>query len=337
MKPISRRRRSLRRALCVETCERRVVPAGNVTVVFNAGTVTVTGDNRANVVDINVVANQVIVQGFQGTTINGSNDPFVVVPAGNTINDHLVVNLGDGKDVLSLRNVRVNRSITVDTGAGNDRVVIDDIATNLNPASDINIQLGQGSDQLLVDRLDSGNDLIINDAGGKTLIALNDVQTADDLFILTSKGRQEVTAFGLQVAERMILSFGGSSRGTALIADTTVDRVGITGSNGSDAIVAVLDTQNAGQNSVVQLLDGRDSMLVEGNWQTPTTLDGNDARDSLFALPAYATPNGLVKQNFETDVSPAGEGDIPRSFGRRINGLFRSVERANARLEGVLS
>ena len=83
--------------------------------------------------------------------------------------------------------------------------------------------------------------------------------------------------------------------------------------------------------------DGRDSVLVGDNWQTPTTIDGQAGRDALFALPTFATPNGLFKQNFETDISPVGEGDVPRSFARRVEGLFRSVNRAQAALEGVLS
>ena len=233
--------------------------------------------------------------------------------------------------------MRVNRSIIVDMGAGNDRVVVDDIVTNPDEDSDINIELGLGKDQAFVDRVDCGDSFRIGDDGGRTLIALNDVQAADDVILFMGPGRQEIVALNVEAADRLSINLSSSSRGTLFLAQNSVDRLAIIGSDGPDVVLANMDTQNAGLDTVIELGNGRDSLLVEGTWQTPTTLDGQEGRDALFAQPNFFTPNGLFKQGFETDIVNAGAGDIPQSVGRRFQRLFLTLQRAQNALQDVLN
>ena len=116
-----------------------VVPS-NVTVVYTAGTLTITGDANANSCTVSVQAGTLQVQGANATKINNSTNPFSVsVPSSIVI----VATMGDGNDSLQFTGVSASKA-TVTLGAGNDSA-----AFPLCNITTLNIDGGTGTNLLL--------------------------------------------------------------------------------------------------------------------------------------------------------------------------------------------
>lgn len=97
----TRRNRSPRQVLGVESLERRTVLAGNVTAQLVGATLLLTGDPLGNAVVVASVTGGKLAVVIDGTTtINGSTNPFVT--ARPVVN--VVANLGAGNDGISFSN-----------------------------------------------------------------------------------------------------------------------------------------------------------------------------------------------------------------------------------------
>ena len=117
--------------LTVECLEERCVPDGNVTV-FKDGldNLIIRGDGTNNSIRIEPIAGTIglMISGFNGTYINGSDTPFTAIVAGNPFG-----------------------SVRISLGAGNDTVVIQNINQATNQIfGDISINFGSGGAGLWV-------------------------------------------------------------------------------------------------------------------------------------------------------------------------------------------
>ena len=105
-----------------EVLECRTLLAGDVSVSFARGTLSLRGDDLGNQVLVEPDgAGGARVGGQDGTTLNGQAGPLAF--AGVTRD--LKVKLGAGDDRLAVSNLTVGRGLSVDTGAGADAVTID--------------------------------------------------------------------------------------------------------------------------------------------------------------------------------------------------------------------
>ncbi len=107
--------------LRLQTLEPRDVPSGNVDAAIVGGVLTLTGDNRDNVVSIEITATNVIVTPDATTSVNGG-VPGAPAPI-PTVPTSLKATFGDGADQLSIKNNAdfvLLKGAAVDLGAGID-------------------------------------------------------------------------------------------------------------------------------------------------------------------------------------------------------------------------
>lgn len=152
----------------VETLEDRTLLTGSVTATFSQGSLLLSGDTAANDVSIQIgtVPNQVSIIGNNGTQINGPSTGTVTgsltidLGAGDDTvtwtgeqdwpSPHSKLNLaqlrivtGDGADAVIVEDVRVQGSLVIDTGRGDDSVGIGNLW-----AGSVSVTTGDGNDQV---------------------------------------------------------------------------------------------------------------------------------------------------------------------------------------------
>ncbi|HUS38168.1 MAG TPA: hypothetical protein VMX74_01890, partial [Pirellulales bacterium] len=159
--------------------------AGNVTASLVDGDLIVTGDRLDNSVEIAIVSGDLVVRGFDDTTINGAVTPFVAVAGSATIADDLFVRLGSGDDVLILNDgVEVTDRALISLSNGNDEFG----ASNITVGTDLNIFAWRGDDTIHLDNIDVGDDLLIHSTTGNDTINVMNSDIADDIRAKTGAG-----------------------------------------------------------------------------------------------------------------------------------------------------
>src|SRR5215475_3680231 len=123
------------RRLGFESLEDRTLMAGNVTAAVVNGTLQITGDKSANVIQIQQAPGNGIRLVGVGTTINGSSAARVFgasdisldmlggndsVTASSLATGALTGSLGDGNDTVAFSNVISSKGLALLLGAGND-------------------------------------------------------------------------------------------------------------------------------------------------------------------------------------------------------------------------
>jgi hypothetical protein len=168
LRPNPRPRRS-RQQQMVETLESRTLLAGNVTAVVEDGDLRITGDAEDNLVDVMVVNGDIVVQGVDGTTVNGSSDPFVAFAGTTTIAGDLEARLRGGDDTLRLFGpLTVAGRTSVRDHRGVTRLGITDVTF----ARDVRVTTGRGADEVSIAGSTFARDLRINADGGDNLVSI---------------------------------------------------------------------------------------------------------------------------------------------------------------------
>ena len=80
------------------------------------------------------------------------------------------VDMGDGNDTLALK--RVAGDSNIETGAGDDKVTLNDVSSGFDDGS---VNLGSGDDQLTIDDTLAGTDAIFDGGEGEDTLVLNNV------------------------------------------------------------------------------------------------------------------------------------------------------------------
>ena len=177
------------RKLSFQQLEDRKLMAYNVTAVLSNHSLTLTGDNYDDQVQITQVANQAnqfTVTGLNYTTINGKHsqtfnvtgnisvlfkgaDDFLQIGADNvnasytTLPGSLNVVMGNGNNTFELLNTSVGGNLTLTGGSGNDSVWLDTSNVGRGGNHDCSINLGGGLNQLYLNYTTVERDLLIHD------------------------------------------------------------------------------------------------------------------------------------------------------------------------------
>ncbi len=157
-----------------EALEARQLLAGDVLVNVVGGNLRIEGDADANKIMITsgAEAGSFVVTGLDGTTLEGATDPIAVAGVRN-----IRVNLGEGDDLAAVVGANVRGNVSIQTGAGADRVLVGtgagatelagmlpaDVSVNVRGV--LRIDTNGGLDQVAVDdavagllSVDSGED-----------------------------------------------------------------------------------------------------------------------------------------------------------------------------------
>ena len=140
----SRRSAKPRRRRGFEQFEPRRMMA--VTTALSSGSLTVTGDAAGDDIAIVGTANpgEFTVTGRNGTTVNGTPDGSVTIPG---VRFGMLVDLGDGQNVLNVDNVYLASSLLVTTGAADDSITLGASGV-VSTLGDMAIVMGAGNDVL---------------------------------------------------------------------------------------------------------------------------------------------------------------------------------------------
>ena len=194
----------------LESLEDRQMMAGNVIAYSNgAGDLIVQGDGAANHIYIekNVPSHAILKAGL-GTTINGSIDGKVVLWFGadgaGYVERDIVIKMGDGDDLVEVKDLDIHGKIRMDMGNGNDKATMERVDGG---GYEFSFVMGSGDDVLALHdvavkkatiRTDSGNDLI-STKDLHTLSAGVDVNTGsgDDVALFSGN----VGKFKLKMAD----------------------------------------------------------------------------------------------------------------------------------------
>ena len=132
--------------LTVEPLEDRCVPAGNVLLHMSSGMMILTGDNAHNNIAVRTTLDGFFVEGRDGTTVNGQASELVSEPLAG-----VCASTGNGNDVFAFEGVDGYwglSMISIDTGKGDDKVVVDMARQASFPS--LHVVTGNGDDVVSV-------------------------------------------------------------------------------------------------------------------------------------------------------------------------------------------
>jgi hypothetical protein len=299
------------------------VPAGNVIATLAGPTLTLTGDDLGNSVQLlpGSQPNEVVVQG-NGTTVNGSTAPQVFAGV-----EDLAADLRDGNDRLTVQGVTISApsfsQVYVDGGAGDDRIELIDSSIHAVDFIDLQIygeRVSQGvasgttgNDTILVSGTSLTSNAFVsvqldgetNDGGVVT--GGNDTITVADSVIAASGGFFH--AVQVQIVGDANSSVGGQTstigggNDKISVSNTTISATSDVFSFGNTASLTILGDSNSANGFNPATSSGADAASTIGG--------GNDSIDVKNVTVAVGGPNFGTSQ---TSVMIAGSHNNVAGF-----------------------
>ncbi|MCE9638207.1 MAG: hypothetical protein K8T90_21095 [Planctomycetes bacterium] len=177
--------------------------AGTVTVDITGGTLTITGDDADNALDIFITQNALYISPTSNTALTG---PFNI-PLSTVTN--IVLRLGGGNDYVSAYGAAVTGNITVDAGSGNDDVTLDGFSGAV-----LDVKAGDGTDTMTVRNGTFSGGGTLDPGAGAGAATLSALQFGGDLNVdarLASGGTTRVDLLAVTVAGRTVMRAGNTS------------------------------------------------------------------------------------------------------------------------------
>jgi len=266
-------------SLAAECLETRAL-LSNIAVTAQAGVITLAGDTGDHTVAASVVNGQLELAGSNGTTLtfNGTTAATVDVPLAGTIkglnivmqagNDtiafdgaglpiiagNVTVNLGDGADCFTFKNVTVTGTVKIQDGAGDDSVHLSHDA-----AGAMSITPGNGNDAICVAQTTVHGKFAINSGNGTDTVDLSG-DLAGNLAIQVGDGNDCISVRDTIVNGKLGVVVGNGTDGVDLSGDI-VDAISVQAGDGNDCI-GVQDTIVNGKLGVV-VGNGTDGVRFE--------------------------------------------------------------------------
>jgi hypothetical protein len=265
------------RRLRFESLEDRALMAGNVTAAVVNGTLQITGDNSANVIQIQQAAGNGIRVVGVGTTINGSSAAGLFYRASN-----IALDMQGGNDSVTASSVRTG-ALTGSLGDGNDTVTFNNVVSSQGLA----LLLGAGDDTANISGGRVTGDLGIDGEAGNDSISISRVQISGGLTLTGSDGDDKITV-GNAVVGSTIEIDGDDGNDTVSITNSRANELGLfLGEGDNTANLALVRVTDA---ATMTGLSGKDtitaSTLTVG---TTLSIDTGDQTDNVSLTRATAT------------------------------------------------
>ncbi|MBX3418666.1 MAG: vanadium-dependent haloperoxidase [Pirellulaceae bacterium] len=281
--------------------EDRVLLAGDVSVSFRSGNLRLVGDNADNAIRIEKVDEGLVRVVGQGTSLNGSINPFEV--RGDI--RELSVDLKGGNDQITLVGLNVSKKISVKGGQGNDRIELSNTTTR-----DLAVDSGSGDDTIVINEVRTSRSTGIRMPMGNDVVGINELTTGRDLSI-RGQGTTTITTGILDVGRNVTATFGSGDNRFVICGDTQVggaatlrfgrgnDFVGIVPERAGETVnVNARLSINAGKGDDLICLDA--ATTVNGK----VRIDGGSGVDTLFDDLGIAASRSIQQM---TDIQPNQE------------------------------
>lgn len=220
--------------------------SGDVTVSVSGSSFSLVGDSGDNTVVVYKDVNgNTLVTGVGGTTLNGLDSPVVVLGDSPSVS----ANLGGGNDQFVAYGISASNGLTVNTGAGLDRVALGSLT-----AGSINVTNDSGNDLLRLLQVDTGNLGIqggsrvaieeSNVSGGlnvesslTSMLVIQDTTVSGTSNVQTGVGADAVIA-NRSMFGAFSVNSGAGNDVVALYANTVQGALDVSTFNGNDTIGA---------------------------------------------------------------------------------------------------
>ena len=284
--------------------EPRQLLAGDVSVVEN-GQLFIRGDESSN--QIQIVATEdgeVLIQGLNTTTINGSTDAFVV--SGST----------DLHGARS-RNAAFSGGLNIIMNGGHDRIDVRNIELQANSW----ISTGEGNDFFRFHKSTSDHDFQILAGDGDDTVRFFQARAMGDFDARTANGEDEVMFWNSRVWQDAVVMTGADDDTiNASYSRFTGDTQRMLAQDGDDVVKLVRN--NVGQ-SGISIDTGADhdrviaEMAQENEVLGMITINGQSGMDALIFEGGNPDSDVMTSQGFENnggEVVFAHEGEIDHAI-----------------------
>lgn len=283
----NRPRNLRRRQLVAQPLEQRQLMAGDVSVQFipdgTSFEVRIKGDAANNSIEIRQVNDQLVVRGLDDTEVNGGDSDSVNMIARRNgfsqyLLDDIFIDMGSGNDSVFMRNVdhrpgassiptlggigsydRVNKDMTINMGAGEDTLRMNDVNVASNLRVD-NAGSGNRVERMRFDRVDVGRDFSVNAGHGSNAVSVVDSNAGDDLVVATASGVDAVRLSNVEAGDDINIDTG-SSGDLVDIDDAIAEDVFITTNRGND--IVQLDRLDVADQIRIDTERGNDTVSID--------------------------------------------------------------------------
>ncbi len=272
-----------------------LVSANNVQVAIEGSLLTVVGDNAANSITITQTATGLTIAGQAGTTVN--RQPSVVLPGialnaaeirmeggndsvlfnGFAVANDLYISLGDGNDLLQARSTLVvGANLTVEGGAGTDRIVLEDCVV----FSDAYVDGGLGVLQATIAQSTFQKSLLVVSDASADSVTISDVDVAEIVSIETKGGNDTLSISSLSAFSLYATTDAGLDS-LVIRSVSTLEDFGIFTGTDNDSVS--LNGVVSGKSITVSLDAGADSLSgTSVSAQEDAVFEGGAGRDTII-------------------------------------------------------
>jgi hypothetical protein len=224
-----KRRSAVRDSAPTEALEDRVL-LSNVTVELRNGDLVIEGDGNNNTVSIRQGFNVMVVEGHDGTTINGFNLPQGII--GSSVADDVRMNFSaGGNNKVLVRGLTIGDDVQYRGGSGQDQVAV----TDGSIGGDVNMKTGDGADVAVVAGLEMDGKVTVNTGGGSDRVVVGGDLMRVQANVKTGGGRDQVVLGGFEGGAEATVKTG-KSNDAVFIFDADLDRLNVNMGSGRDDV-----------------------------------------------------------------------------------------------------
>jgi hypothetical protein len=264
-----RKDRTIRR-LAFERLETRALLAGEVTAQLMGGDLLVRGDHLDNRITIDrTPAGEIRVAGDDFTLVNGESAPAVFR---NVVN--IDIRTAGGADHVSLQGIRAGAALRIDTGAGDDTVLV----LQSQVRGSFSLLTGSGHDLINLVASDPGKRSQIHSGAGDDVVTVERSKLTRVLFV--NAGRGDDTIFVDRQTPRSKVAIIDGPGDDTITRDSI--RKSFDFSRGAQGWQAGFADYPAGEEEFFELDSGIRPLPAELGPGTGFFIQGNNHSDDLF-------------------------------------------------------
>ena len=220
----------------LESLEDRRLMAGDVSATVTGGDLRIDGDNEGNEVVVRASdnLNEFVVEGLNGTTINGQASMVF-----QGVTDDLRINLRGGDNRLLLTaeglnadhgTLRIADDLDIRAGSGDNVLVLDHVVVQGN----VRMRTGNGEDVMIGVRSQFLGTVQANAGGGEDLVGFDSCVMGDEVRVNLGSGNDMYTSFGSIFSDRVRVSAGSGDDVMGESGSTYQDDLRLDGNSGFD-------------------------------------------------------------------------------------------------------
>jgi hypothetical protein len=209
-----------------EILEDRLTPAGNVAAV-GGEVLQLRGDDAANQVRITQSSGSILVEGLDGTTINGR----ASVRFGSGL-EKVDIKLFGGADGLTVRGLRASTDINIEMDSGNDTVALSNVLAGVN----LSVKTDDGFDRVTASGVRTGGDFYVETGEGRSAVAIAGSQVGKTLTVIGKNGLDDVIISGVITGEDLNVESGEGNDIVRLIDVRSEKNIKVDADTGDDFV-----------------------------------------------------------------------------------------------------